>query len=156
MSPDRFEQLIYEVAHRVDPAVERVERPDGGADTILPRGEGLAQRVWQAKHYTKQINWRECEKSLADALDRWRPDQITFVFPKDLSEKPRATFDKRLSAPDRTSGAVVDHWNLSYLVGHLALHRDLAYRFWQSLKIRRASLIASSKPAESWSQQAIL
>jgi hypothetical protein len=134
MPADRFEQLVYAVAHREDDRVERVERPDGGADTILPRGEGLAERVWQAKHYPKQINWSHCEKSLVDAMARWKPSRVTFVFPRDLSEKPRATFDKRLVETPKASGAAVDHWNLSHLVEQLAQHRDLAYRYWPELE----------------------
>lgn len=134
MTPDRFEQLVFAVAHVEDARVERLDRPDGGADTILPRGGGLAKRVWQAKHYPKQINWRQCEKSLSDAAARWEPSRITFVFPKDLSEKPRATFDNRLTEHPTASGIAVDHWNLSYLIERLARHRDLAYRYWPELE----------------------
>jgi Restriction endonuclease len=79
MPPERFEQLVYELAHREDQRVERLEHPDGGADTILPRGQGEAERVWQAKRYPKAINWGKCEKSLADAIKRWRPARVTFA-----------------------------------------------------------------------------
>ncbi len=136
MPPERFEQLVYELAHREDERVERLEHPDGGADTILPRRQGKAERVWQAKRYPRDINWRECEKSLADALKRWQPAHVTFAFPRDLSETLRASFDKRLvSHPDAVAAkASVDHWNLSRIMALLGRHRDLAHRFWPDLE----------------------
>jgi hypothetical protein len=134
MDPDRFEQLVYELAHREDERVERVQNPDGGADTILPRGDGLAERVWQAKRFPSQIQWEQCEKSLADSITRWKPKRVTFVFPRDLSERPRDTFDKRLVAQSAADMVTVDHWNLSRLVGVLGRHRELAHRFWPELE----------------------
>ncbi len=136
LSPDRFEQFVYELAHREDPKVERLKAPDGGADTVLPRGDGTAERVWQAKRYPKQINWSECEKSLSDAISNWKPDRVTFVFPRDLSKRPRKSFDTRLvGRPEAAAKKVtVDHWNLSRIVQLLGRHRDIADRFWPDLE----------------------
>jgi restriction endonuclease Mrr len=67
MDPSRFEQLVYELAHREDEGVERVQNPDGGADTILPRGDGLAERVWQAKRFPSQTV--EAMREIACGLD---------------------------------------------------------------------------------------
>lgn len=137
LSPDRFEQLVYVLAHRDDPHVERLQHPDGGADTILPRGDGTAERVWQAKRYPKQINWGECEKSLADAISVWKPGRVTFVFPRDLSKTPRKAFDTRLVAHPEAVVArkvEVDHWNLSRILEILGRHRDLGHRFWPDLE----------------------
>jgi hypothetical protein len=138
MPPERFEQLVYELAHREDQRVERLEHPDGGADTILPRWQGEAERVWQAKRHPKAINWGKCEKSLADAIKRWRPARVTFAFPRDFSEKPRAMFDKRLvSHPGAVVAKVtVDHWNLSHIMAARAAPRS------------RASVLAGSGAAD--------
>jgi hypothetical protein len=130
MDPDRFEQLVFELAHRDDRRVERVNRPDGGADTILPRGGGLAERAWQAKHYPKAISWKKCEDSLSRAVTRWKPNRVTFVFPIDLSQTRRASFDKKLVRHPDALGITVNHWNQSHLVQLLATHPDLAARFW--------------------------
>jgi hypothetical protein len=136
LSPDRFEQFVYELAHRENPKVERLKAPDGGADTVLPRGDGTAERVWQAKRYPTQIGWAECEKSLSDAISNWKPDRVTFVFPRDLSKHPRKSFDTRLVGhPDAVANKVtVDHWNLSRIVQILGRHRDIAHRFWPDLE----------------------
>ena len=61
---------------------------------------------------------------------------MTFAFPRDLSEKPRATFDKRLvSHPSAVAAKITaDRWNLSHIMALLGRHRDLAHRFWPDLE----------------------
>src|SRR5439155_2574397 len=49
-----------------------------------------------------------------------QPAQVTFAFPRDLSEKPRATVDERLVSHPAARVAV-DHWNLSHIIALLGL-----------------------------------
>jgi hypothetical protein len=136
LTPDRFEQFVFALAHREDERVERLQHPDGGADTLLPRGDGTADRVWQAKRYPGDVNWDECEKSLADAIANWRPARVTFVFPRNLSKTLRKSFDTRLVAHADAEAAkvAVDHWNLSHIIELLAHNRDIAARYWPDLE----------------------
>ncbi|HEV3070083.1 MAG TPA: restriction endonuclease [Solirubrobacteraceae bacterium] len=134
MSPDRFEQLTFELAHRENPAVRRIAAPDGGADTVLPRSDGSASEVWQAKRYADEINWAECEKSLETAITRWRPCTITFVFARDLSAPLEQSFQTRLveHSMAREHAVRVTQWNLSELIRRFNQHEDIRVRFFGS------------------------
>jgi len=46
MPPERFEQLVFELAKREYPDVRRLQHPDGGADPLRPpRTDRYAERV---------------------------------------------------------------------------------------------------------------
>jgi hypothetical protein len=132
MPADRFEQLVFELAHREDSAVRRLAPPDGGADAIRPASGTRRAAAWQAKHYPAGINWVECEASLDAAIKRWDPEAVTFVFPRDLSQQLEATFEERLvrRAVARDAGVTVTMWNRSEIVRRLDEHPDLKLRFF--------------------------
>lgn len=132
MSPEQFEQLVFELAHREDPEVRRLVHPDGGADTLRPATQERHAEVWQAKRYPDAINWKECENSLDSSIDRWQPSKVTFVFPRDLSQQLEKSFESRLVKRDkaRKGGVQIGQWNLSELVRRLNQHADLKVRFF--------------------------
>ena len=132
MPPDRFEQLIFELAHREDPAVRRLQHPDGGADTLRPAAGGLPAVVWQAKRYPGAINWKECEDSLDSAIERFKPAAVIFAFPRDLSQQLEKSFETRLVQRTSSPAAPVEVglWNRSEIVRRLAEHPDLRATFF--------------------------
>ncbi len=132
MSPEQFEQLVFELAHRDDPEVRRLVHPDGGADTLRPVTAERASEVWQAKRYPDSINWKECENSLDSLIERFKPSKVTFVFPRDLSQQLEGSFEERLVTRDSAQKATVQVglWNLSELVRRLNQHPDLKVRFF--------------------------
>jgi hypothetical protein len=132
MADDQFEQLVFELVRREEPTARRLSPPDDGADTLRPAADDVPAKVWQAKHYPVRINWSKCRKSLADAVERWSPCEIVFVFPQDLSERQEAGFDEHLAQhPDlATSDTVVSYWSQSELVARLNEHEDLKARFF--------------------------
>ena len=130
MNPGRFEQLVFELAHRENPKVRRLKHPDGGADTLLPEEPGRQAEVWQAKRYPDSINWQECEDSLDSAIERWKPSRIIFAFARDLSEVLEKSFKTRLVDPGRERGVDVELWNLSELVRRLDDNQDLKVRLF--------------------------
>jgi hypothetical protein len=125
MAADRFELLTFELARVELDGVQKLSAPDGGADV---RGPGARPRVWQAKHYTKAINWPECEGSLDRAVETWASAHVTYVFPRDLSAPLRAAFDMRLAA--RHPGVRVDAWTLADLISRLRSAPNLRRRFF--------------------------
>lgn len=132
MTPDQFEQLVFELAHREDPEVRRLVHPDGGADTLRPVTEERAAEVWQAKRYSGAINWKECEDSLDSAIDGWKPSRVTFAFPRDLSGQLERSFETRLVKREKAqkAGVEVGLWNLSELVRRLNQAQELKTRFF--------------------------
>ena len=132
LSPEQFEQLVFELAQRDNPDVRRLVQPDGGADTFLPATDTNKAQVWQAKRYPTTINWQECEKSLARAIRRWQPSAVIFCFPRDLSQRPERSFEAKLvKHPDALrEGVQVALWNLSEIVRRLNQHPDLRVRFF--------------------------
>jgi len=127
MAADRFELLTFELAQIELGGVRRLSPPDGGADV---RGPGPRPRVWQAKHYTKAINWPECESSLDRAVETWSAVHVTYVLPRDLSAPLCAAFDTRLVA--RHPGVRVDAWTLTDLISRLREAPNLRRRFFGS------------------------
>lgn len=138
MPPARFEQLVFELARREDESVQRLVHPDGGADVVL--GDADKRRVWQAKRYPDDINWKECEKSLDDAIARWSPQHVTFAFARDFSDPVEASFRDRLVARGKDAGIPVDAWTLSEIVRRLGENQDIKERFFGS---EQASLLES-------------
>jgi hypothetical protein len=134
MAPERFEQLVFELAYREHPEVRRLTHPDGGADTVRPATTERKAEVWQAKHYPRRINWQECEGSLDAAISRWEPCRVIFCFPRDLSQQLDGRFESRLvrRRSARDAGAEVGLWSLSELVRRLGENPDLRIRFFGS------------------------
>jgi hypothetical protein len=132
MDSEQFEQLVFELAHSEFAEVRRLSPPDGGADTIRPATSQSQAEVWQAKHYPAGINWEECEKSLASSINRWSPSRVTFVLPRDLSEKTERTFQTKLVDHVDAVGheVAIDLWNLSELIRRLNANPDLRKRFF--------------------------
>jgi hypothetical protein len=172
MSPEDFEQLVFELAQREDQTVVRLDRPDGGADTLRPASPPTRAGVWQAKRHKDRIDWRDCEKSLAKAIETWNPEHVTFAFPRDLTTTPQKSFQSKLtnhSAALRT-GAIVGYWGLSELVRRLNEDDNLRVRFFgqsQELQIDQlnrtiaaggrlesgADLIDRAKTLSEWADQ---
>lgn len=125
LSPERFEQLTFELVGLQYPDAQRVAAPDGGADTLVL---GDVVRVWQAKRSRKRIDWMSCERSLRRALTRWQPASVVFVFPVDLTESQLRTFQTRLA--DKAEGTEVSVWSASTLLSRLNQHPELLRRFF--------------------------
>ena len=132
MPPERFEQLVFELAKREYPDVHRLQHPDGGADTLRPATQDRKAEVWQAKRYGDQVNWDECENSLRNAIRRWDPFRVIFAFPRDLSEQLERSFETRLVQHPhaKRAGVAVELWNLSEIVSRLDQHPELKPRFF--------------------------
>lgn len=128
---ERFEQLIFELVARTGEKVIRLKAPDGGADVLRRATEDRPAKVWQAKRYGDQINWEECEISLAASAAAWKPAEIVFAFARDFSKQVVQSFEKRLVAPGRTLGIAVTPWTLSEIVRRLDDgNDDLKVRFF--------------------------
>lgn len=114
LAPDRFQELVYLLAHAVELNTVPVKAKDQGLDARLPGARGRdTLRGWQAKRYTKGINWTECEESVRRAQAFWRPRHITFCFALDLSAKDQAHFESRLVR--RFPHLRLDYWSGSEL-----------------------------------------
>jgi hypothetical protein len=111
----QFERLVFDLVLDENPGAVRLRPPDEGADTLVLAVEGQPARVWQAKHYTGTIRWGECEKSLRDAIARYQPQSVTFVFCKDPTAGQLNTFESRLRVVGAVAGVRVDYWGLSTL-----------------------------------------
>lgn len=96
--------LLADVAHDHEGDIRRPSAPDGGLDAVLLRRDVAAAclRGWQAKNFVAPLttaHWRECRKSLERAITTWDPPHVTFVFPRDLSQKEIARFGRDLKQP---------------------------------------------------------
>jgi len=131
MTPDDFEQLTFELVRGEEPTARRILAPDAGADVLRPSSGEQAAKVWQAKRH-KEINWTECEGSLATAITRYSPSEIVFVFSRDLSEAVEETFNAKLVRhPDAVATETpVVYWNLSEIVRRLGQHQEIRVRFF--------------------------
>ena len=127
MHEDDFEDLVHQLVRIEFPSAEKLDRPDGGADTLLPAAsEGRYERCWQAKRHTGRIRWDECVNSLEAALAQWPGlTQVTFCFPQNLNAPKRKTFETRLGKPYRER-VKVDYWGKSELVHRLLDERAAA------------------------------
>lgn len=122
LDANRFEELVYSTVCLQWPEAIRPAPPDGGADSFL-RAEHGGPRVWQAKHFSGSISWPQCAKSLSTAVERWKPDRVTFVFGKDLTAPQEKLFREKLKA----DGVSVDWWGTSELL-RLLLESDAGKR----------------------------
>lgn len=127
LDEDDFEELVHQLVRVEFPAAEKLDRPDGGADTLLPAASaGSYERCWQAKRHTGRIRWDDCIDSLEAALAHWPGlKQVTFCLPQNLNAPKRKTFEARLVKPYRDR-VRVDHWGKSELVHRLLEERAAA------------------------------
>lgn len=132
MDWETFEALVHAVVFEKDPRAERMGRPDGGADTLLPARGRTRAIVYQAKHYPGRIDWRHCRQSLGDAVASYRPGQVIFVLPQDFSAQKRKTFEEMSAlAP----GVEVTTLGMSQLLALLHAHPTVARRFLGSVAL---------------------
>lgn len=123
MPDENFERMCARLIRLEFPrAFKPANTLDGGADMVQPGAGATYERCWQAKHYPGPIHWEECKKSLARAKKTWKPKRYTFCFPRELTVKEQATFDKHFSQPGEDVD--VDHWNGEELLGRLNGSRE--------------------------------
>ena len=130
LSADEFEWLVHAIIQAEqgpDVAVRKLRPPDGGADTLVLRADGSVRMAVQAKRHNDRINWAKCEQSLRDAMARWRPEQVRFVFSRDFTEAEQGAFQSRIASQAPT--VRVEAWTLSDIERHLDLHPSIAPRF---------------------------
>jgi hypothetical protein len=135
LTDDEFDELVYLVAHAEEPAVAKIRAPDGGLDTVQPDQRDPTRATWgiQAKLHREQIKWSDCKASLDRAVECWRPDRVTFAFPRDLTENQHKLFHKHLT--NRHLGVTVDWWGSSKLTARLidnSAARGIAKRFFHT------------------------
>lgn len=128
LGDERFEQLVASIVLATHPDAERPVAPDGGADVLLPATPSRRARVWQVKHYPGSIAWKKCETSLDDAVAAYDPEAVVFVFPRNLSQPLRATFNSRLVK--REPNVDVSHWGLQRIQDELARYPDIRTRYF--------------------------
>ena len=118
LEPEAFEQLVHAVVRREHPYAQKIKAPDFGAD-VVDDPSSSRPRVWQVKHYPRDINWTNCTKSLTGAVERWRPREVTFVFPRDLTGKDHKDFNDKLAGKHAIT---VTRWTASDLNDLLERH----------------------------------
>lgn len=96
LTPDQFEALVFLLAREEFSEVVRIRAKDRGLDARRPDGSGATLRGWQAKRFTGEINWQQCQESVRRAIAFWRPPRVTFAFPKLLSAKEQEDFRSKL------------------------------------------------------------
>lgn len=103
MPPEDFEAMCSRLV-RIEHGgtVATAPNKDGGADDVLPDGNGGYARCWQHKHMPSTINWTNLEESFAAAKKNWAMPHYTFTFPKNLTHKEQQAFDKRFRGPGET------------------------------------------------------
>jgi hypothetical protein len=106
-----FEQLGYTIVLKQHPRAQKLKAPDFGAD-VLDDAAAKKPRVWQVKHFTDKPNWTLCRESLDRAVKKWKPTEVTFVFPRDLTGKDHQDFTDKLVTE---STVPVDRWTASRL-----------------------------------------
>lgn len=115
LGPRRFEELVAAVVLAGHPGAEQLGGKDGGADVLLERRGATDPKVWQVKHYPRDIHWAHCEESLDSAVAKHGAGEIVFVFPRDMSYTVKKTFKRRLVS--RHPGVEV-----SYMAGSQIIH----------------------------------
>ena len=110
LSPEQFEDLVFLLAHAEDAGVVPIRAKDQGLDARLPAAGGRATAWgWQAKRFTRGINWEECRTSIRRAKAFWRPIWMTFCFPRELSAIEQAAFVSELV--EQSPGLTLDFWS---------------------------------------------
>jgi hypothetical protein len=150
LTPGQFEQLTHVVVLQEHPNAQKLKAPDFGAD-VLDDPTSKRPRVWQVKHYVGpgEINWTQCEESLDRAVVKWRPREVTFVFPRDLTGKGQQDFNRRLV---QGRSITVTNWTASRLNAELERYPAIRRSFFphrtdQLHEVLRAARL-SEKPAD--------
>lgn len=118
----RFEELVAAIVLAEHPGAEQLGGKDGGADVLLGRRGGASPKVWQVKHYPRDIHWVHCEESLDSAVAKHGAGDIVFVFPRDMSYTVRKTFKRRLVS--RHPGVGVSYLAGSQIIRELRRRDD--------------------------------
>lgn len=131
LGPAMFEQLVGSLvriqhSHATAPAA-----PDGGADVLVPADGARKALVWQVKHFEgSEPPWKKCEESLEQAVARYGPGEVTFVFSRDLTQKMLKTFERRLQKHENFAGIKVRQWGIFELREMLAAHPEVRTRYF--------------------------
>jgi hypothetical protein len=128
LGDERFEQLVASLVFAEEPEAERPDAPDGGADVLRPATTERRARVWQAKFFRSKPNWTKYKKSLDDAVDSYDPEEVTFVFPRNLTKPRRDKFQEKLVG--HHARVKVNFWGLQKIQELLAAHPDIAKRYF--------------------------
>lgn len=124
MSSQAFEDLVYALVDAEDSSARQLRPPDGGGDTIVPKTEQHGELIWQAKRHSKGISWSECRKSVKTALKEREPEEITFVFPVNMTKTDEASLTK-LRADYEGQVVLPEPWSLATLRKKLAKNPDI-------------------------------
>lgn len=111
LTPDQFEQLVAALVRKEHANAQKLKAPDFGAD-VLDDPASRRPRVWQVKHYPDRISWTLCKESLDRAVAKWRPREVIFVFPRDLTGKDHQEFNDELVGKHLVP---VERWTASRL-----------------------------------------
>ena len=84
--------------------------------------------MWQAKLFRTKPNWTKFKKSLDDAVDSYEPEEVTFVFARNLTKPRRDRFQKTLVGHHPT--VKVNFWGLQKIQELLAAHPEIARRYF--------------------------
>ncbi len=117
----RFEDLVAAIVLKEHPDAEQLSGKDGGADTLLERRE-QGSKVWQAKHYPREVHWNSCVESLDSAIENHGATEVVFVFPRNMSYPIKKTFKKRLAS--RHPDVEVSYMSGSQLINRLRERQD--------------------------------
>jgi hypothetical protein len=135
LTDDDFDLMVYLLAQVSDPKVAKLRAPDGGLDTVRPSDQDPLVADWgiQAKCHRDHIKWPDCRRSLERAVSVWEVSNVTFAFPRDLTEPQHKLFHKHLTA--RYPDIDIDWWGAGKLTGLLlasATGRGIAKRFFHT------------------------
>jgi hypothetical protein len=147
LGDEMFEQFVFAIVLKSYPNAQKTKAPDFGAD-VLDDPASLKPRVWQVKHYPHNISWTKCQESLDRAYKKWRPSQVTFVFPQDLSGLAHQTFNDKLVGRQPVD---VDRWTASRLNEAVERYPELRRSYFpdrtdQLQEVLRAAQLSRSQP----------
>ncbi|MFZ1153447.1 MAG: hypothetical protein WAN93_00940, partial [Solirubrobacteraceae bacterium] len=156
MDSQEFEDVVFALVRAEEPTAIQLKPPDAGRDTIVPADDRHGEWVWQAKHHTSGISWSKCEKSLKTALEKREPEEVTFVFPINMSEGSEPGLKK---LREKYPGVrILDPWTAGTLREKLAEHPNIRLEHVerplgidQGLKLAALERLAGLK--EQWDMQ---
>ena len=119
-SDEEFEELVHALVLVEHPTARRLDRPDGGADTVVPARDDRRALVWQAKRFTDRIRWDQCRDSLDTSVAQWEPEEFRFVFPRDLNVRHQPSLQRLQSRYRSEIVRVEEPWTVSTLREKLA------------------------------------
>ncbi|MFN8159953.1 MAG: hypothetical protein U0R52_02755 [Solirubrobacterales bacterium] len=117
LNEDDFEAMCHEIVRLEFREVAKTDRPDGGADSLLPKKDKGWERGWQAKRFTGHIYWGQCKEALDRLVGTYKVDRVTFCFAKNLTKNQQIKFDSDLKGRHR--GVQVDFLDRAALSARL-------------------------------------